>query len=143
MSLRVPVRVGALLVAVCRTAYCWIFFTISLSAIYVVATNIMHLARAHSVDKGDMISNLITAIYSIIWGLAWWMIFRGKSASKPWAIAANAVIIFNYLPVLPFEGWRNFLRDELAWWPFASFGIVGIIIFSIPYYGWRDDQHIP
>jgi hypothetical protein len=113
-----------------------------LSGIYVVCANIVNIARAHSADKGDVISNTIIGIYAIVWGIAWWMIFRGKSAAKKWAIVANIVIIFNYLPVLPFAGWQNFLRAEIAWWPFALFGVFGIIIFSIPYRGWRHKSRI-
>jgi hypothetical protein len=142
MALRGKIRFGVLPLAFCRAAYCWILFVISLAGIYVVCTNTLSLVRTHSAAKGDIFGNTIIGIYSIVWGIAWWMIFRGKPAAHKWAIAANMVIIFNYLPALPFEGWRNFLRDEMAWRYFALFGVFGIIIFSIPYHGWRHKSRI-
>ncbi|HEU5350669.1 MAG TPA: hypothetical protein VFU55_03670 [Terracidiphilus sp.] len=77
------------------------------------------------------------SVYSIVWGIAWWMILRGKSASKQWAIAANAVIIFNDVPAIVGGHWRAVWEAELGWWPFILFGIFGIIVYSIPYHGWR------
>jgi hypothetical protein len=88
-------------------------------------------------------SYMIIAIYSIVFGIAWWMIFRGKPALKQWAIAANLIIIFTYVPALISWNWRGVLKDELQWWPAILLGIFGIIIFSIPYHGRRHKSQIP
>jgi ABC-type phosphate transport system permease subunit len=115
---------------------------ISCSAAYVVCTNIRSLARTHLVESGDITSNTITGIYSIVWGMAWWKIFRNKPALKQWAFAANLIIVFIFLPAV-FWNWRAVLKQELQWWPSILFGVVGIIVFSFPYHGWRHTSQIP
>ncbi|MGA2277456.1 MAG: hypothetical protein ABSG00_07620, partial [Terracidiphilus sp.] len=79
-------------------------------------------------------------IYFVVFGVAWWMLLRSKSALRLWAIAANLIFIFTYAPTLVAGDWRGVLRDEIEWWPVILVGIFGIIIFCIPYHGWRRDQ---
>ena len=130
-------RIAVLLVAICRTVYCWMFLYWSVTALYVAYTNIQHPAYSPFTETWYY-TYMIMGLYSIILGVAWWMIFRGKPASKRWAIAANLVFILNYVPGLLFGHWRDVLKAELEWWPvIALVGIFGIIIFSIPYHGWR------
>jgi hypothetical protein len=95
------------------------------------------MARSHVVERGDIYTNAVCAIYSIIWGIAWWMIFKGKAVLKRWAIAANLIFIFIYLPALISWNWPGVLKAELELWPFVLIGIFGIIVFCIPYHGWR------
>ena len=130
-----------LLLAMCRTAYCWIFFFISCIGIYEACMSILSAVRSHA-RWNISYGYTIVAIYSIIWGVAWWMIFRDKLASKRWTIAANLTLIFTYLPALATGSWRDVLKAELAWWPFILFGIIGIIVFSIPYHGWRQKSQV-
>jgi hypothetical protein len=85
---------------------------------------------------------MVIATYSIVLGIAWWMIFRGKPASKQWAIAANLIIIFTFVPALLTWNWQGVMKAELQWWPAILFGIFGIIIFSIPYRGRRHKPQI-
>jgi hypothetical protein len=134
---RIMKWLGLRLLAICRNAYCWVFFALSISMTYVVCNDLRSLARTHLVDRGDIVSNITLSIYSIVLGIAWWMIFRGKPALKQWAIAANTILILNYVPALIFGNWRGVLKAELDWWPIIFMGIFGIIIFSIPYHGWR------
>jgi hypothetical protein len=109
----------------------------------VVYRHILGMARSHLVEKGDISSNLICAIYSIIWGIAWWMILRGKPALRQWAIAANAILVFIYVPALLTSGnWRGVLKAELNLWPFIIIGIFGTIVFSVPYRGWRHKSQV-
>lgn len=109
--------------------------------IYVACTNMLSMAQSH-VRWNDYYGYTIIAIYSIVCGIAWWMIFRDKPALKRWAIAANLTFIFSYLPALVTGSWRDVLKAERAWWPFILFGIFGIIIFSIPYHEWRHKSQI-
>jgi len=126
-----------LLLAICRAVYCWAFLALSCMGLHAVYSNIQELLQKHSADKGDIVGNAILAIYAVILGVAWWMIFRGKPALKRWAIAANSVIVFVFLPILLFGGWRPFWEDEQYWFPASAVGVLGMIIFSIPYRGWR------
>jgi hypothetical protein len=132
-------RLGVLLLAVCRAIYCWMFLVWSLVSVDIAFVNIRRAARAHLVDKGVIATSTIFPTYSIVFGIAWWMILRGKPTSERWAIAANLILIFFYLPLV-FWGWRAVLEDELDLWPVVLAGIFGIIIFSIRYHGWRRDH---
>lgn len=138
-----PAGSAVRLLAICRTVYSCIFFLWTCSSIYVVCSNIRSLVRTHSIERGDIIGNATIATYSVVMGVAWWMIVRGRAASKQWAIAANLTFIFTWLPALLFGKWRAFLGAERNWWPFIVFGIFGIIIFSIPYHGWRHKSQAP
>jgi len=131
------VRLGVLLLAICRVVYCWMFLVWSLGSIYMVSINIRRVMRTHLIDKGAIGTSTIFPIYSVVFGIAWWMIVRGKPALKRWAIAANLILIFFYVPTLVAGDWRGVLRDELESWAVILIGIFGIIIFSIPYHGWR------
>jgi hypothetical protein len=130
-------RLGVLLLAVCRTAYCWLFFIWSLGSVYMVSINIRHLAQTQFIDKGAIISSPIFAIYSVIFGMAWWMIFRSKPDLRRWAISANLILILFDFP-FAFWNWRSVLKFELNWWPEILIGIFGIIVFSIPYHGLKN-----
>jgi hypothetical protein len=134
---RTLVQFAVLLLAICRTVYCWYFFLTLAGGIYFFYLVIQKSVRIHSVPGGVISGSAGIAIYSVVSGIAWWMVFRGKPASKQWAIAANLIIAFTWLPLLASESWRYLLKEELARWPVILFGIFGIIIFSIPYQGWR------
>ena len=140
---RIIIRIGVLLLAICRTVYCWMLFSASISGIIAVYRNVRSIGLSHLVERDELFGFIIIAIYSIVWGIAWWMILRGKPASKRWAIAANLIFIFNYVPALVSGNWRGFLKAELDWWPEILVGIFGIIIFCIPYHGWRDRSLAP
>jgi hypothetical protein len=99
--------------------------------------NIPNLARTHLVDRGEIVTDITFTIYSIVFGIAWWMIVRGKPALRRWVIAANLILIFTFVPALLTKDWRGVLKLERDWWPVILIGIFGMIIFSIPYHGWR------
>ena len=128
MMRRILNKLGILLLVVSRTVYCWAFLIISIVEIHTLYTNFR---------KWHILTNLILIIYCLVLGVAWWMIFRGKPTQKRWAIAANIIVMFPFFPAMAFGDWRDILKGELNWWPFILIGIIGIIIFSIPFQGWR------
>jgi hypothetical protein len=140
---RVMSRLGMLLLAICRVAYCWMFLIFSWPGPYVAYTNILRMERLHRVEIAGIYSNVLIAAYSIVLGITSWMIFIGKPASKRWAIAANLIIIFPFVPAIITGHWRGVLKSELQWWPAVLFGIFGIVIFCIPYRGLRLKSRIP
>lgn len=139
---RTVIPLGMPLLALCRTVYCWMFLFWSLGSVDIVFINIRRMARTHLVDKGIIATSTIFPIYSVVFGIAWWMVLGGKPALRRWAIAANLILIFFYLPLV-FWDWRGVLNLELNWWAVILIGIFGIIIFSIPYHGWRHQSQIP
>ncbi|HEY2472812.1 MAG TPA: hypothetical protein VGI45_33815, partial [Terracidiphilus sp.] len=58
-------------------------------------------------------------------------------------IIANSILIVFWWPPLLIGNWRLFWEDERRWWPVVLVGIFGIVIFSIPYHGWRREQRVP
>jgi hypothetical protein len=135
--MRIITLITALLIGLYRTLYCWIFFIWSWLMIFAIYANILKMVRAHTVERGDIFSNTISLIYAIILGIAWWMIINGKPALKHWALAANLILIFTFIPALVFGNWRGVVKAEIDWWPVILIGIAGILIFSTPYDGWR------
>ena len=131
---------AVLLLVIFRNVYCWLLFSFSFTGSWMVCASILRMMRSHT--RGDIYNNTILAISSIVWGIAWWMILRGKPTSNKWAIAANVFVILNYLPELAFWILRGFLKSGSDWRP-ISIGIFGIIIFSIPYHGRRHKSQIP
>jgi len=142
-SRSVAARFESELLPTCRTLYCSMFFFMSLLMIYNVYTNIQDIVRSHTSVNGNLIAILTMGAYALVFDIVWWMSFRNKAMLKSWAIAANLILIFAWAPVLAAGSWRSFLRAESDWWPVIAIGIIGIIIFSIPYRGWPHRPQMP
>src|SRR5271170_3878649 len=95
---RIMARLGVLLLAICRTVYCWTFFIMSLFMINYVYSNVRSMLQSHMVTIGIVLSIVMMAAYSIVFDITWWMFVRGKPALKKWAIAANLICILTYFP---------------------------------------------
>lgn len=135
-------RIGVLLLSACRTLYCWMFLLWSLFGVHWVYTRIQDFARTHLIEKGEIRSVSLLSAYYLVFGMAWWMILRRKPALTKWAITANLILIFFWWPPLLTGNWRLFWENERRWWPVILIGTLGIIIFSIPYYGWRHETPV-
>jgi hypothetical protein len=132
---------GLVLLALCRTVYCWMFLVMSYFMFHTAYTNIQSALQTHVFERRTLLGGASMAVYAIVFDITWWMFVRGKPALKPWAIAANLICALIYLPgALFYWNWRGFLRAELDVWILVLIGILGIIIFSIPYQGWRRKQ---
>ena len=125
----------ARLIGIGRSVYAWIFVVWSLIGIYVHVGMVLQGVRTHPIDKVAIFSSTTLGLYEIVYGIAGWMIVRGKPALKRWAMAANFIFIFFWAPVLVSGNWRGFLEAERHWWLFILFGVLGIAIFSAPYEG--------
>jgi hypothetical protein len=133
---RIMGRIGQLLLAICRAVYCWVFFLTAfmelMSLYYAVPKGV------HSISGVDVYVSCIFAAYSVVSCIAWWKVLRHRPASRGWAIAANLTYIFHYAPGVIVRGdWSDFVRTERDWWPVVLLGILGIIVFTFPYNGWR------
>jgi hypothetical protein len=114
-----------------RSIYGWAFFANACFSVYWLGIEGLRAIVKHSGIPSDF---AFGAPYAAVFGLASWMIFRGKSASNKWAIAANCLVVVPHLVFLPFGYWRA------VWWfkgaepfPYMPFGILGILLFSLPY----------
>jgi hypothetical protein len=129
-------RIGLKLLAVCRIVYCWIFFLSACMAIISFYYAVPKSTR--SIGGVDIYISFVFAAYSVICFIAWWKVLRDRPTSRGWAIAANLTYIFQYAPGVIVQGdWRDFLNAERDWWPVVLLGIFGIVVFSLPYHGWR------
>ena len=144
LTQRIMKRLGVLLLAICRTVYCWMFFFTSLFMFHFVYTSIRSMLHSHRVTEGDIVSTGMMATYALVFDITWWLFVRGKPAFKKWVMAANLICILPHLPAgIVYWNWRGFLEAERGVLGLISVGIVGIIIFSIPYHGWRHKPQIP
>lgn len=140
---RILIRFALPMLTICRGAYCSAFFLFAPCGLYVVTTAFLRMARTHSFNLVDIFTWTLMGIYSIVLSIAWWMIFTDKPASKQWAIAANLIIVNPYLPGViigwRWQVWKGIFNSERDWWPASVIGVVGIIIFSLPYHKWRTE----
>jgi hypothetical protein len=125
-------RFAALLLAICRTVYCWAFLITSIATIYHTVGLIAESIHAHEEISGYISTVILFISYSIVSGIAWWKIFRNKPMANHWAITASVMVFFIYVLTV-FAGWRAILTLMHYMWPEILFGILGVIIFSIPY----------
>lgn len=145
---KITIRFGLLLLSICRGAYCCIFFFFTLYWIFVVSAAFLRMVRAHSFDVAGIFAWTYYGAYFIVFAFAWWTIFRDQSASKRWAITASLIITIPPVPDLMIycarsHGWQDFVKSERDSWPQTLFGIIGIIIFCLPYHEWRNKSHNP
>ena len=119
------------------------FLFFSLEGLYWVYTRIRDFALTHLIEKLEIRAVLIMGAYYLVFGIAWWMIFRRKPALTKWAIAANSILILFWWPPLLVGNWSLFWENERRWWPVILIGMFGIIIFSLPYHGWRHRTRVP
>jgi hypothetical protein len=70
---------------------------------------------------------------AIVFGEAWWSVWRKKSYGRRWAIAASLLSLLQATSML-FVGWKAFeiWFVNFNWLP-TVFGVVGLIAFSRPY----------
>jgi hypothetical protein len=122
-----------------RSIYGWAFLANACFSIYGLGIDILRSIVKHSAILTDL---AVGAPYAAVFGIAWWMIFRGKSASKQWAIAANCLLVLPHLVFLPLGNWRAvwWFKNEL--FPLMPFGILGILLFSLPYLRWRKQTQV-
>ena len=136
-------KIGLLLLAACRTLYCWMFFLISLFGFHWVYTRVRDFTQTHLIEKLEIRAVSLLGACCLVFGMAWWTILRRRPALRKWAIAANLILICFWWPPLLVGNWRLFWENQLGWWPVILIGTFGIVIFSIPYHGWRHKQPVP
>ena len=140
MLRRITTGLAFVLLAIFRTVYCWFFVIWSFVLIRAAYARIQNSLRMHSISAGIIVGTTSVAVFCFVFAIAWWMILSDNPATKRWAIVANALLIFNYFPVI-FWDWRAFLHGEQHWVAGIVAGIIGIIIFNFPYRGWRHESH--
>ena len=118
-----------------RNIYGWAFFANACVSVYWLGIEGLKAVVKHSGMPSDLV---VGALYAAVFGVAWWMIFRGKAASNQWAIGANCLVVVPHLVFVPLGNWGA------VWWfknyepfPYMPFGILGILLFSLPYLRWR------
>lgn len=145
---RILTRLAVLLLTVCRGAYCCLFFFFAFSWAVAISSSILRMVRTHSFDGAGSFILAFFFAYSIVCAFAWWTIFTNKPSSRRWAIAGNVLFAIPPDPSLILlvwhrQGWHSLVESERSWWVATLVGIFGMIVFSIPYHGWRHKEQIP
>jgi len=109
----------------------WIFLATSLHYLRVSIENFPYAIRQQGpilLIRILLIAPVFSTVVSVISGLAWWTVWKGKSSARGWAIAASLVCVMAFarqfiIPLRPVWDW------ELTW---LWIGIVGLVAFSWP-----------
>jgi len=121
-----------------RRIYGWAFFANACFSVYWLGMEGLRAIVKHS----GILSDLAVGVpYAAVFCVAWWMIFRGSTASNQWAIAANCLVVVPHLAFVPLGNWGA------VWWlrnyepfPYTPFAILGILLFSLPYFRSREQM---
>ena len=110
-----------------RKYMCWIFaFTSLLSILIAVGRFLRTIHRYHSFfPLRIQIVAALFAVLAIVFGMAWWTIWKGKSSAKGWGIFAS----LNYL-LLPL--WQIIYFSRSVWdyhGVVMAIGLFGMIVF--------------
>jgi hypothetical protein len=121
---------------VLRTILCWVF---ALECLELVSTfallylvNPFHRNLALPQDASGMVKIVgFLAVYfaaAVIFGRAWWTVWRRKTGSRAWAIAASVLNLIQWIPFVNFSScWY------CTHWRFiglhCTVGIVGLVAF--------------
>ena len=117
-----------------RTFLCWLFAISSLLCLRIAFLRILHTFLRHDAFL-PLRRQLALALFSdlaIIFGMAWWTVWRGKPFAKCWGITASLMYIF-------FPIWNIIYFSRSVWHSFGvmfATGVAGLVAFL-----WRDEQH--
>lgn len=109
----------------------WIFLAISLQYLRGSIASFPYAVRQQSpvpLIHILLIAPVFSMAVSVISGLAWWTVWKGKSWARGWAIAASLLCIIAFagqfiIPLRPVWDW------ELTW---LWIGVLGLVAFSWP-----------
>jgi hypothetical protein len=89
----------------------------------------LNLRSAHSQTSSLLLQSQLTAVsyavLSIVFGIAWWIVWKKKSSARVWGICASLAFFLIYLQPIIFV-------SEFVWWHSLLdlfFGIIGLIVF--------------
>jgi hypothetical protein len=109
----------------------WIFLAISLHYLRVSIENFPYAIRQQGpvlLIRILLMAPVFSMVVSVISGLAWWTVWKGKSSARGWAIAASLACVMAFarqfiIPLQPDWDW------QLTW---LWIGFVGLMSFSWP-----------
>jgi hypothetical protein len=108
----------------------WIYAISSLRCLQIALLRILAIQRDHtSLPLHNVLLASVFSVQAIIFGLAWWTVFRKEPSARSWGIIASLTYI-----VISLWSIINFSRS--VWGAFGvllAAGITGLIVFL-----WRD-----
>ncbi len=113
----------------------WFYAFSSLWCLRIALLRILAIQRDYAFLPVPLLNLLVPTEFSvlaIIYGVAWWTIFKGKSSARGWGITASlAYILFSLSEIIYFS--------RPVWGAsgvMLATGIAGLITFL-----WREEQH--
>jgi hypothetical protein len=70
----------------------------------------------------------LLSVSAVIFGVAWWSVWKQGSLAKEWGVAASMLILLMWTPMIYF-GWNTFWRFERAAWYTTAIGLEGLVVF--------------
>ena len=109
----------------------WIFLATSLHYLRVSIENFPYAIRQQGpvlLIRILLMAPVFSMVVSVISGLAWWTVWKGKSSARGWAIAASLACVMAFarqfiIPLQPDWDWQL----SSLW-----IGVVGLVAFSWP-----------
>jgi peptidase M50-like protein len=123
----------------------WVFAFTSLVCLQIVISSILHTTHRQSTDlalRGLLVETAFLTALAVVFGVAWWTVWKGKPSARGWGIAASLTNILVSLP------WVFISRD--AWrdlWVILAIGVAGLVVFwrryEQPNFTARPQEHQP
>lgn len=109
----------------------WVFAFTSLVCLQIEVSSILGTIHRQSTFlplRGLLAETAFLTVLAVVFGIAWWTVWKGKPSARSWGIAASLTNILVSLP------WVFVSRD--AWrhiWVLLAIGVAGLIAFSRRY----------
>jgi len=109
----------------------WVFAVTSIVNIWCASSLILHIFRRYTFVRFPFRSLLAASFFpvlAIVYGMAWWTVWRGKPSAKGWGIAASfAYVLISF--------WGIIFSSRSApgsVWSLLPLGVAGLAIFLRP-----------
>src|SRR6266567_2455739 len=105
----------------------WLFaFTSFVCLKIVFSITLRTIYREHTFRLLLLLTPALFTLFAVVFGMAWWTVFKGKASARGWGIAASLINIqVSLFPIIipPHSVWNAFLL-------ILGLGIAGLVAFS-------------
>ncbi|HET9406941.1 MAG TPA: M50 family metallopeptidase [Candidatus Sulfotelmatobacter sp.] len=110
-----------------RKSLCWVFAFTSLVCLNIVVTSIIHPLHRHTTHLllRHILVTLQDLAFSLVFGVAWWTILRGKRTARLWGFGAS--LIYAYVACSNFYLAHSF--DDQVGFVTSGIGVLGLVAF--------------
>ncbi len=103
----------------------WLFAIPCLVNIWFTGSFLLRLMHHHAFHIRSLLG-FVFPVLSIVFGIAWWTIWKEKSSARQWGITASILFILIPISARIFLSWPIFQKTGVV----LAVGLVGLILFS-------------